>query len=286
MYKNTLSITIRIAQEQYYNQRLSETKGSIKMLWTQFGSVINPGKKKSHQINKLLVDGKMFTKPQDIADQFNEYFTHIGPDLAKAFPEKTKYAEYLGPSNEHSIYLIPTIPEEISKIMSELSGKKASGPDEVAPRIMKENHETLSVVLSDLINISFNTGTFPEQLKLGKVIPVYKKKEKFLPGNYRPISILNFFSKIFEKAMYKRLYGFLIQHNILYKYQFGFRQDHSTTLALIQILDEMHEYIDQGNFVVGTYIDLTKAFDTVDHQILLNKLSHYGVRGTAHSKAT
>ncbi len=113
------------------------------------------------------------------------------------------------------------------------------------------------------------------------MIPIHKKDETSDPNNYRPISLLSTLNKIMEKLMYKRLITFLNKYNILYKYQFGFRENYSTTLALIEILDNILEEIENGKFVAGIYLDLSKAFDTVDHNILLHKLNHYGIRGNA-----
>ncbi len=101
-----------------------------------------------------------------------------------------------------------------------------------------------------------------------------------LPDNYRPISLLSTLDKILENIMYKRLISFLYLHHILYDYHFGFQQNHSTTLALIEVVDKIQKELEEGKFVTGIYIDLSKAFDTVNHEILLNKLNHYGIRGT------
>jgi hypothetical protein len=137
--------------------------------------------------------------------------------------------------------------------------------------------------LSKIINCSFRTGVFPHALKTAKVIPIHKKKEKYIVGHYRPISLLSIFGKIFEKTMRTRLSSFLTKFKILYELQFGFRNDHSTTLATIDIIERIRDALDKGDKVLGIYLDLQKAFDTVDHQILLDKLDHYGIRGNCLS---
>ena len=119
----------------------------------------------------------------------------------------------------------------------------------------------------------------PDKLKIAKVIPIQKKKEKDIPGNYRPISLLSSINKILEKVICKRLTQFLDTHRIIFKYQFGFRKNHSTIQAVIEIADNIIEYIENGYLVAGIYLDLSKAFDCVDHEILLTKLAHYGIRG-------
>ena len=135
--------------------------------------------------------------------------------------------------------------------------------------------------LCKIINNSFSSGIFPEALKLCKVIPIHKCESTLEPNNYRPISLLSIFDKIIEKLMHKQLYGFLNENNILFENQFGFRKNNSTSFALMQITETIKESIDNKKYGCGIFIDLRKAFDTVNHEILLRKLDHYGIRGTA-----
>ena len=126
-------------------------------------------------------------------------------------------------------------------------------------------------------------GIYPDDLKLGKVIPIYNKGQQHTPGNYRPITLLSGFNKIFEKLLHNRIMKYLNENNVICKYQFAFRKLYSTTIALIEITDRIKHLVDDGNYVVGIFLDLTKAFDTVNHQILLDKLHHYGIRGHSNS---
>ncbi|CAL4106886.1 unnamed protein product, partial [Meganyctiphanes norvegica] len=125
-----------------------------------------------------------------------------------------------------------------------------------------------------IFNQAINTGQYPDALKIAKVIPLFKKGDPHQINNYRPISLLSIINKNFEKLLYRRLYKFLIKHNVLYKYQFGFRKGYSTTMALIEIVNNIKTAIDNNKFVCGIFLDLTKAFDTINHQILLDKLHH------------
>ena len=136
--------------------------------------------------------------------------------------------------------------------------------------------------MADLFNLSFTTGVFPSVLKTAKVVPVFKKDSKLNYSNYCPISLLSNIEKILEKLMYKRLYAFLDYNNIIYDLQFGFRQQYSTSHALINITENIREALDDGNIGCGVFVDLQKAFDTVDHQILLEKLNHYGIHGVSN----
>ena len=130
-----------------------------------------------------------------------------------------------------------------------------------------------------LINLSFRNGDVPDKLKLAKVIPIFKKNNRHDPNNYRPISLLSVINKLMEKLMFKRISKFIEKYNILYEYQFGFRKDHSTTLAIMEIHENIINTLEKGSYIAGLYLDLSKAFDTVDHEILLSKLEHYGIRG-------
>ena len=129
---------------------------------------------------------------------------------------------------------------------------------------------------------TFTTGCVPDSLKIAKVIPIFKKGDIANPSNYSPISLLSIFHKLLEKLMYMRVYSFLHKFSVLYQYQFGFRQHHSTSLALVELCDSLYSLLDQHEVVVGMYFDLQKAFDTVDHKILLEKLYNYGIRGIVH----
>ena len=133
-----------------------------------------------------------------------------------------------------------------------------------------------------LINLSFSVGKFPTILKLGLILPFHKRDDKSNCNNYRPISLISNLSKIIEKIVYSRLYLFLEQEELLYSRQFGFRNNHSTTDALIDITEKIKEACDNKLYSCGIFLDLQKAFDTVNHNILLQKLTYYGVRGLAN----
>ena len=133
-----------------------------------------------------------------------------------------------------------------------------------------------------MYNLSFSEGVFPCELKVAKICPLYKAGNPSIFSNYRPISLLTIFAKIFESLMYKRLLSFLKKNNILYKYQFGFQKNHSTYMALIIMLDNITKALENGEYAVGIFLDFQKAFDTVDHTILLDKMVTYGIRGIVH----
>ena len=183
-------------------------------------------------------------------------------------------------ANEDTIYLTPTNYDEIAKIINRLKNS-APGHDEIILNDIKPFLNILIQPLTYVTNLSLMQGIFPDELKKAKIIPLYKANDPMLFNNYRPISILPLFSKVLERIMYNRIVKFINKHKLLYEYQFGFRKDHSTYMALIILIDKITEALDNGEFTITVLIDFRKAFDTVDHSILLNKLYHYGIRGIA-----
>lgn len=134
--------------------------------------------------------------------------------------------------------------------------------------------------------MSLSTGVVPDKLKLARVIALYKKGDDTLPSNYRPISLLSVLDKLLEKIVYRRLIEFLDMHKVIINNQFGFRKNHTTTMALLHAIETCYREIDKNNYVLGIFFDLQKAFDTVDHNILLDKLQNYGIRGLMHKWIT
>ena len=140
---------------------------------------------------------------------------------------------------------------------------------------------TRDTPLTYISNLSLQEGVFPDELKIANVIPLFKSDDPELFNNYRPVSLLCTVSKVFERIMYNRLLSFLDEYKILFSYQFGFRKHHSTYMALMTLMDNLTHCLDNGECVIGIFLDFSKAFDTVDHNILLQKMSLYGIRGTA-----
>ena len=239
--RNQLNKLIKKAQIDYYKNLIDNQSTSCQGLWKTFGSIISQNKNKKSQIKQLKVNNKVIKSSSDIAETFNNFFCKIGSNLSAKFNSTppNAYSKYMGNSANQSMFLFKTNATEVEKIISKLENKKSTGHDDISVKFIKISSTHISELLSQIINTSIKTGCYPDQLKIAKVIPIFKKGSNSDPNNYRPISILSNINKIFEKILHSRLYKYLDKFNLLYEYQFGFRKGHSTTQALIELTDNI-----------------------------------------------
>ena len=181
--------------------------------------------------------------------------------------------DYLKAPNTDTFYISPTTPKEISDLIKTLKNSKSLGSNSIPTNILKEFHETISIPLSTLINKSITTGVFPNMCKIATVIPIFKSETRLLCNNYRPISSLSNIGKIIEKSIYLGLNIFLETRNCYYPLQFDFRLNFLTNNAIMAIVENIQTQLDDGKYSASVFVDLKKAFDTVDHNILLTKLT-------------
>ena len=280
IYRNKLNALLKKVEKDYYKNKLNSLTGNLRDTWKLLNEILNKNKT-SHLIEKFSSnDGLIVSDPKAIVEHFNDFFVNIGDRLANDIPAAlTSFRSYLKGSIVDSFLLHLTNPEEVITIVKGFSNKYSYGVDSVPVNIMKECISPIAEVLSFVINCSFSHGCFPDELKIAKVCPVYKGGTKTSFSNYRPISVLPSFSKIFEKLVYNRLESYVLSKNILVNNQYGFRRMHSTYMAILDMFDKVSESIDKHEVSIGVFIDLSKAFDTLNHTILLEKLEHYGIRG-------
>ena len=208
------------------------------------------------------------------------------PLFAETVHSKIKFSNksfktFLSSEINDSLLITFTKKEEIYKIISSLNSNKSCGSNSIPTKVL-HLQDQISNHLATVCNLSFSSGVFPAFLKTTKVIPIHKQNSKLEVSNYRPISLLSNIDKIFEKLMHSRLIEFLEEKQILHYRQFGFRKDFSTNHAILTLLESIQKALDDGQFACGIFIDLEKAFDTVSHDILLEKLNHYDIRGIAN----
>ena len=287
-YRRSLKKIIKHAKNKFYNSKIVEHKGDPKKMW----EIINQirGKTKTAIKPEFIIDNKRIINRRVIANEFNKYFASIASNLNKNSMENNEegipisnlpsFTNFMSKSNPNSMVLFSCTSDEIQKIINELQNGKAS---DISVKIIKHSAYIICPVLEKLYNYHMQLGQFPGDLKLSKISPVYKKGNEELLDNYRPISTLPIFGKIFEKIIYSRLYSFFTSQNIIHDTQFGFRANHSTSHALNYSIDHIKNALRTGKHVLGIFLDLSKAFDTINHKILLAKLENYGIRGNVYN---
>ena len=280
-YNKILRRSIRLAKKSYYEECFVKYKNDIKQTWLTIKGILNKTNDKKMFPKYFMLGDRKVSDSNIIANEFNKYYTEIGPKLAASIspPVNKVFTDYL--INPVPIeFAFQNINEDtVSKIINNLKPKTSSGVDGLSSKFLKLIKPVIIQPLTLIINQMFTTGIFPTRLKQAKVIPLYKKDEDYLIKNYRPVSLLPAISKVAERVMHNQLHEHFHNLKLYYKSQYGFRKQHSTELAAIELIDRITAKLDNGETPLNIYIDLSKAFDTLDHNILLHKLAYYGIRG-------
>ena len=235
-------------------------------------------------IDSLTKDHMILTEEKDIANEFGEYVATVGKQLAQTITNpRNGIDHYIDkiPTQMNSFFMYPTSAYEIKKIIGDLKSKPSSSCDGINNILLKEIRDNISQPLTITFNKSLQEGVFPEKMKQADVIPLFKLKTRNDKTNYRPISLLMTISKILENIVYKCMYTYLDSNNMIFCSQYGFRNNHSCELMTCELLGEVAKGLENKKNTVAVYLDLFKAFDTLDHSILLRKLDKYGIHGQA-----
>ena len=283
--RNKIVALLRLSKNNHYRAYFRSNSTDIKKTWKGIKSIINLRDVSNNLPTSMLINNVNESDPTKIAEGFNNHYASVAKKLQdKIHSNNTNFTKYLSNRVDSNFLFRSADTEEIIRIISSFVNSKASGPNSIPTEVLKLLAPILCFPLKEIINISFATGVYPDKLKLAEIIPVYKNKgDPHLVVNYRPISLLSNINKIFEKLVHERLYCFLEMHECIYELQFGFRTKHSTNHALISLTEMVRNALDNSNFACGIFVDFQKAFDTVDHDILLQKLEHYGIRGLANN---
>ena len=283
-YRNSITNLLRVSKKLYYQNFFNTNSNDTKKTWEGINQILNKKKCKTQPSISLTINDKTESKPSVVSNEFNRFFSTIASTIQSNIPNLGNFESYVKKlKSPNSFFFSPVSKPEILKILNSLDHDKSNGEFSIPWQVFDSVPDSLAEILQLLINLTFETGIFPSALKIVKVIPIFKNKGSNQDvNNYRPISLLSNIDKIFEKLVYVRLSSFLEVHNVLSNRQFGFRKNYSTKLALISLTEEIRRSLDEGNFSCGVFIDLQKAFDTVEHKILLRKLELYGVRGIAN----
>ena len=252
-------------------------------MWELINKVIGKTSDKISIITYIKINNIDILNEKEIANEFGKYFSNVGKNFAdKVKPSTENITHYNAKINHNtkSIYFHKVTESEVLKSINQLPNKTSSGHDEINNILLKKISKLIVSPLIRIFNLSISTSIFPTKMKLAETTPLYKGKETYYTNNYRTISVLLTISKILEKLIYKRTYKFLNQTNQFFNSQYGFRNSRSCKDAVCELTGEVIKNTENGKYAAAVFLDLSKAFDTLEHKVLYHKLERYGIRGT------
>jgi hypothetical protein len=270
---------IRLSKRLFYDEKISNCKNT-KMVWDVFNEIISK-KKDNGNANELVINNVQITDDCEIAENFNEFFSSIGENIANTLPDvNVDPMSYV--TNHENIPLLQFEqigPVFVSDVIKSFAPKKSLDMDGMSMCVLKFVESTVCIPLAHIFNLSFSTGIFPSKLKVSRVTPIFKSGDPKSCDNYRPISLGNTFSKVLEKIVAVKLTNHLELNKLIDKYQFGFQKGLSTEHNLIHLTNYISEALNSNKFCIGVFLDIKKAFDCVPHDLLILKLEKLGVTG-------
>lgn len=272
-YSKILKQVIRQAKIMDQTAYIKNSENKTKATWYLVKNITNNDK----CANSSIFDSFPNKKEVDLLNEINNFFVNACPDITQ-----NKQADFSKIKvSKQSLFLNPVTEHEVYTYIMNLKNKKSMGCDEIPVSLLKPVAGRVAIPLTHIINLSLSTGTYPNALKEALVKPVHKKGEKDKLDNYRPISLLSNINKVFERVIYDRLVAFLERRNIIAEQQNGFRRGKSTITAIYQALEKILDSLNKQEVTAALCLDLSKAFDSVEHTILLGKMEMSGVRGVA-----
>ena len=275
-FRNKLTTFIRKAKAEYHDKEFVKCEGDVKKTWKLINDTI---KNKLKNNNITIKEDNHTIEEKETPNTFNNYFSNIPQELVSNIPPvDTNFTTYLKNRTSNSFYMSNITYKEIDDAIEGLK-LNGGGVNKISTSLLKE---VKSIIINPLIhtfNLCLSQGYFPSELKLGCITPIFKKGDKSSISNYRPVCSLSPFSKIFERIVYNRMVDFITKYNIFAETQYGFRKNKSTESALLDFTNYIHEGLTKNLNVGAVFMDLSKAFDVINHSIIETKLEHYGFRG-------
>ena len=280
-YSNKLTRIKESAKKLHYSSLITKSTSNSKLLWSNINNILRYKSTTKKQITNILTkDDKLTTDPLTIANTMNNFFSTIGQNLNQncSTPHislQTAEIRFF----PKSFHLEPVSTSEMHNLLKTIDVNKSNGPNNPSNFFIKIASNIICPIFTKLTNLCFESGIFPDNLKSATVIPIHKSGEEINSQNYRPISLTSPFSKLIERCIVNRMGKFLEKYNLINPSQFGFRKGMSTENAVNSIHNKFTKQLDNNNVICSIFLDIKKAFDSVNHQILLKKIYRYGFRG-------
>ena len=274
--RNKFNKIIKECKFECYRNKIVTAKNKPREMWGCINQLIGK-RSKTTDIISIDHNGASIHDQEEIANIFKEYFSEIGEKLSSEIPSTNiKYADYIK-HNECTFKFVEIFEDEVpAEFVKNLKANKGFKPDNVSPKFLKDSSCVIAPTLTNIFNQSLKTGKFPDEWALARVSPIFKTDLKTELGNYRPISVLSTVSKVFERIMYEQINKYFNDNKLFTKYQSGFRIGYSASTALLSVTNEWLCNIDKGLINGVLFFYLKKAFDTVNHDILIEKLKLHG----------
>ena len=276
--RNNLSKLVKDTKANYYNNAINQCNKDPKSMWKTINQLTNK-KSKTTKINELIIDQKVTTNPDAIAEGMNKYFSDIGTVLADNFTNAHDSFEAYVNSTETTLEIQNISVVEVKSEITSIKASNATGHDRISSKLLKDSVEVVAESFTNIFNKSIEKGVFPDDLKIACISPIHKGDSKLDCCNYRPMSIISVVAKVFEKLISRQLNGYL-ESNHLLSDTLGFRKKSSTTTSLLKNTNKWYINMDNGLLNGIIFLDLKKAFECVDQDILIKKLSYFGCKGT------
>lgn len=283
--RNQITNKIRNLKYKFYKNKILEADNDPKIIWNSVKE-LTTGKKVNKKIENVTEeDGTeiLKTETQQIANRFNKFFSNVGKEMASKINMPGRNNPFMSRTNIPSFTLTETNEEEVIRIIKNLKESSSPGEDGIGNGIIKKYKDLILKPLTLLLNRSLNEGIFPDTLKPAIIIPIFKKGNRKEVTNYRPISLTSTIAKILEKIFKHKLIKFIEESNYLSNFQFGFRNARSTQDAIVRVVSQIYDNFDKNEKALAIFIDLQKAFDSISHEILLQKIEKAGIRGISYN---
>ena len=280
LFRNIFNKIKREMKKMYYIKTLNENARNCRKTWQILNEISGRNSKKDLKIKKLIVNGNTITNKEDMANNFNIFFSNIASDIAEKIPKtEANFKDYLGPPSTQT-FSFPIVSRDlVIETVKSMESKKSQDINGLSSSFLKQIVDSIATPLGHVFTLSFKQGIYPSRFKVSRVVPIFKSGDQESMNNYRPVGLIEKFSQVLEKIAARFLNLHVENNDLLYIHQYGFRKKHATIHPIIHLLNDVASSASMHEFLLALLCDLKKCFDVLDRKILLSKLENFGVNG-------